>query len=135
LTTFVDTNVLIDIVGADPVWLGWSAFALEAAQKQGDVRIGPIVYAEGATRFVARTDWEEVLNRLAISLESDLTKPALFAAAQAHARYRADGGARSQILPDFLIGAQAAFRGACLLTRDPARFRTYFPQLEVISPP
>ena len=134
MTTFVDTNILLDIVGADPVWLCWSTLQLEACVRQGDVRIGPIVYAEGATRFALRRDWDEVLERLAITLDTEFCRPALYAAAQAHARYRAEGGARGQILPDFLIGAQPALTGAKLLTRDTARYRTYFPMLALIAP-
>jgi predicted nucleic acid-binding protein len=132
--TFVDTNILLDIVGADPVWLAWSARQLEACVQQGDVRIGAIVYAEGATRFALRRDWDEVLERLALGFDPELSRPALYAAAQAHARCRAEGGSRNQILPDFLIGAQAALTGATLLTRDAARFRTYFPMLQLIAP-
>jgi predicted nucleic acid-binding protein len=37
-------------------------------------------------------------------------------------------------MPDFYIGAHAACRGYQLLTRDPARYRTYFPKLRIISP-
>jgi predicted nucleic acid-binding protein len=130
----VDTNILLDIVGADPVWLGWSALALEAAAQRGAVKIGPIVYAEGATRFPLRRDWDEVLDRLDIQLEPELSRAALYLAARAHTRYRTEGGPRSQLLPDFLIGAQATLNGATLLTRDAARFRTYFPALTVIAP-
>lgn len=134
MTTFVDTNVLLDIVGADPVWLGWSALALENAARQGEVKIGPIVYAEGATRFALRRDWDEVLNRLEIGLEAELSRAELYLGAQAHARYRAEGGSRGRVLPDFLIGAQATLLNARLLTRDAPRFRTYFPALTVIAP-
>ena len=44
------------------------------------------------------------------------------------------GGLRRSPLPDFFIGAHAAVRGYELLTRDPVRYRTYFPRLKLIAP-
>jgi hypothetical protein len=41
---------------------------------------------------------------------------------------------RTRTLPDFLIGAHAAIAGMTLLTRDPRRYRTYFPKLKIIAP-
>ena len=61
-------------------------------------------------------------------------RPALFLAARAHLRYRRRGGTRHGVLPDFFIGAHAAVRGLPLLTRDPRRYRDYFPTLRVIAP-
>jgi predicted nucleic acid-binding protein len=37
-------------------------------------------------------------------------------------------------LPDFCIGAHAAVTGRALLTRDPRRYVSLFPRLELISP-
>ena len=44
------------------------------------------------------------------------------------------GGSKTQVLPDFFIGAHAAVEGWPLLTGDASRFRTYFPTLEVLTP-
>ena len=44
------------------------------------------------------------------------------------------GGSRSSPLPDFFIGAHAAVAHLPLITRDPARYRTYFPKLSLITP-
>ena len=41
-------------------------------------------------------------------------------------RYRREGGAKTNVLADFFIGAHAAVSGYPLLTRDPRRYRTYF---------
>jgi predicted nucleic acid-binding protein len=57
-----------------------------------------------------------------------------FLAGQALLAYRRRGGQRRSPLPDFYIGAHAAVRGYRLLTRDSARYRTYFPTVEVIAP-
>jgi hypothetical protein len=44
------------------------------------------------------------------------------------------GGTRTSTLPDLLIGAHAAVLGLTLLTRDTARYRTYFPNLQLVVP-
>ena len=48
--------------------------------------------------------------------------------------YRKAKGVKNGVLPDFFIGAQAKVEGWRLLTRDAARYRTYFPGLELICP-
>ena len=61
-------------------------------------------------------------------------RPALFLAARAHVRYKRRGSTRFGVLPGFFIGAHAALRGVPLPTRDPRRYREYFPTLRVIAP-
>jgi len=53
---------------------------------------------------------------------------------QCFGAYRRRGGQRSSPLPDFYIGAHAAAEGLTLVTRDPVRFETYFPGLDLIAP-
>ena len=38
------------------------------------------------------------------------------------------------MLPDFLIGSHASVENWRLLTRDVARYRSYFPGLKLIAP-
>ena len=59
---------------------------------------------------------------------------AAFLAGKCFVRYRRRSGVRTSPLPDFYIGAHAAVAGLVMLTRDPRRYRTYFPALEVIAP-
>jgi predicted nucleic acid-binding protein len=59
---------------------------------------------------------------------------AAWPAAQAYKRYRKAGGPRISILPDFYIGAHAQVEGLTLITRDAARYRTYFPSVDLIAP-
>src|SRR5438046_10076418 len=60
--------------------------------------------------------------------------PAAFLVGKAFGLYRRRGGTTSSPLPDFFIGAHAAVTGHQLITRDPARFTSYFPSLNLISP-
>ena len=55
-------------------------------------------------------------------------------AGRAFIEYRRRGGTRRSPLPDFYIGAHAAAEGHTIVTRDAARYRTYFPDVTVIAP-
>jgi predicted nucleic acid-binding protein len=48
--------------------------------------------------------------------------------------YRRRRGGKSRVLPDFFIGAHAAVSRLPLLTRDVARYRSYFPTVQLIAP-
>jgi predicted nucleic acid-binding protein len=41
---------------------------------------------------------------------------------------------RTGVLPDFFIGAHAAVAELALLTRDPQRYRAYFPTITLVTP-
>jgi predicted nucleic acid-binding protein len=131
VTGFIDSNVLIDVFTADPAWGRWSERSIIDL---GDrPKINGIVYAEIAVRFGSR----ESLDSELAALEVDLIEPglsALFSAGKAFAAYRDRGGSRTAILPDFIIGAHATSLGLPLVTRDPCRYRTYFPDLSLVTP-
>ena len=55
-------------------------------------------------------------------------------AARAQADYRRRGGRREVLIPDFLIGANAAHYSGCLLTTNPRDFLRSFPRLRVFTP-
>jgi predicted nucleic acid-binding protein len=59
---------------------------------------------------------------------------AAFLAGQAFKVYRQQKGVKTSPMPDFYIGAHALVSGMRLLTRDAARYSSYFPTLPVISP-
>ena len=59
---------------------------------------------------------------------------AAFLAGQAFKVYRGAQGAKTSPMPDFYIGAHALVNGLQLLTRDAARYRSYFPRLQIVAP-
>lgn len=131
--TLVDTNVLLDVLTDDPVWSAWSSAALARALDKGDAVINQIIYAEVSTGFSRIEDLDDALPPSQIGRE-DLPWRAGFIAGKAFLRYRGRGGTRATPLPDFYIGAHAAVRGMSLLTRDRARYATYFPTVRLIAP-
>ncbi|MDO9473628.1 MAG: type II toxin-antitoxin system VapC family toxin [Caulobacter sp.] len=128
----VDSSVLIDLVSRDPQWSAWSRARVAELRLAGPLWINQIVYAE--CRIAFRRSDSNALDRQDMLGRQDLPWEAAAMAGEAHAEYRRRGGAREAILPDFLIGAHAAFAGYRLLTRDPRRVRTAFPALEIIAP-
>jgi predicted nucleic acid-binding protein len=129
----IDTNVLLDIVTDDPAWADWSQQQLSAAALSDRLAINPMVYAEFSSRFTRIEDIDALLASVAIVV-AEMPRSALFLAGQAFKAYRRRGGPRTSVLPDFFIGAHATVVGAPLLTRDPRRYRSYFPTIELVAP-
>lgn len=129
----VDTNVLLDVVTRDPVWAEWSVQQLDAAAIAGPIGINDTIYAELSVRFDTIEAVDAVLQNVQLKMLA-MPRAALFLAGKAFGRYRAAGGIRGNILPDFFVGAHAAVNGLTLLTRDARRYQTYFPTVTLISP-
>ncbi len=131
--TLVDTNVLLDLVTNNPVWADWSQSQLEAAAVRGPILINDVVYAELSVGYLRM---EEVDAALAVGRVEIVPMPraALFLAGKVFQKYRASGGTRTGVLPDFFIGAHAAVAKVPLLTRDVQRYRSYFPSIQLIAP-
>lgn len=125
--------MLLDLVTGSPPDAYRAQKALSDARQDGVVAINPIVYAEVSIRYETAEQCDEAfpeshLERLPLPWE------AAFLAGKAFLAYRRAGGSRTSPLPDFFIGAHAAVARLRLLTRDAARYRTYFPSVELIAP-
>ena len=131
--TLVDANVLLDVLTEDPRWFEWSRQALSRRAEESTLVINPIIYAEVSVGFARIEELDEALDPADFE-RRPLPWEAAFLAGKCFLSYRRRGGARTSTLPDFYIGAHAAIAGYTLLTRDPRRYRTYFPTLRVIAP-
>lgn len=132
-TTLVDTNVLIDLVQNDPVWAEWSEIQLFEAQKQGVLTINTVGYAELVPAFDSQLALDRFL-RLAKITVKDIPHSAAWLAGMVFLQYRQRKGTKTGVLADFFIGAHAQTEKWTLLTRDAARYKTYFPTVELIFP-
>ena len=129
----VDTNVLLDIFQNDPEWAAWSQDKLDAASATDHLAINPVIYSELSIAFARIEELEAVLTEAALTVES-IPREALFLAGKVFLAYRRARGSKQSVLPDFYIGAHAAVMRWPLLTRDVARYRSYFPGISLISP-
>ena len=129
----VDANIIIDLFTDNPRWGDWSQVALDQYSTTHKLCINAVVYAEISIAFARIEELEEAVAEVGFQLRP-IPREALFLAGKAFLQYRRARGSRPSPLPDFFIGAHAAVEGMPVLTRDAARFKTYFPWLDVIHP-
>jgi predicted nucleic acid-binding protein len=126
----VDTNVLLDVFEDDA---DWSQDRLDSASITDTLAINPVIYSELSIGFARIEELEAVIKEASLAVE-DIPREALFLAGKAFLRYRRSRGTKRNVLPDFYIGAHAAVMQWPILTRDVARYRTYFPTVSLIAP-
>ncbi|MBV8122007.1 MAG: type II toxin-antitoxin system VapC family toxin [Alphaproteobacteria bacterium] len=133
IAIMIDSNVLLDVMTEDAFWFSWSAQAIEEAADRSRLVINPVIYAEVSVRYSRIEELDAALPKTMFDREA-IPYEAAFLAGKSFLTYRQRGGARRSPLSDFFIGAHAAVAGYGLMTRDPTRYRTYFPRLLLIAP-
>ena len=136
----VDSNVWIDVLQRDPVWMDWSLDQLALAAQSHKLAINPVICAELAANFDTHAQLLAFIKTSQTKILPVSTECA-YLAGQAHFKYRKikrnDPITEPKmvgVLADFFIGAQAQSEGIALLTRDAARYKTYFPTVQLICP-
>jgi predicted nucleic acid-binding protein len=133
MITAIDTNILLDILVPNEQFYERSAEALEASAMAGALVIADIVYAELSVHFGTQRECDGFLDSNHIRVQP-LTRDALFLASRAWRMYRRQGGKRSRILADFLIGAHGQKQADRLLSRDRGFYAALFPDLKMFDP-
>jgi len=131
--TAIDTNILLNVLLPNEEFYESSARALQDAAAQGSLVICDIVYAELCIHFDARRHCDEFLEDTGVLVHS-LMRESHFAASRAWRTYRRQGGTRTRILADFLIGGHAQNQATQLLSRDRGFYRKLFPSLKLRDP-
>ena len=133
MIVLVDTNVLLDVVTDNAEWYDWSVARMNGLALQHTLAINDIIYAELSPSFDRFEEVSSVVAEMRLQLRP-IPTAAQKQTNKTHKTNRRAGGVKTGILPDFLIGAQAAVEGLPVLTRDTRRFRSYFPTVELITP-
>jgi len=131
--TAIDTNVLIDVLGADPRFGPGSRSALRTSLDDGIVIACDAVWAEVIAAFSDPRATESALSRLPVAY-SGLSQSAATTAGVAWRAYRQRGGPRERLITDFLVGAHAMEHADRLLTRDRGFHRSLFDGLTILDP-
>lgn len=133
MITAVDTNILLDILLPNEEFYPFSADALEMAASDGSLVISDIVYAELCIHFEVQRECDAFLESNDIRVRH-LTPEAHFLASRVWRMYRRQGGKRTRILADFLVGAHAQTQATRLLSRDRGFYGNLFPSLHLYDP-
>jgi predicted nucleic acid-binding protein len=133
MITAIDTNILLDILVPNEEFYDVSADALQASATAGSLVICDIVYAELCIHFRTQHECDAFLESNEIRVQA-LTRDAHFLASRAWRTYREQGGKRTRILTDFLIGAHAQKQATRLLSRDRGFYHKLFPSTELCDP-
>lgn len=128
-----DSNIVIDLLHGEGEQAERVKNAFIACSLANPMFINPVIFAESASGSPNIESFEARLRSLELE-NMQFSNLDAYRASIAFRVYRQKGGPRTTILPDFLIGAQASVRGWPILTRDPKRFESYFPEVEIVDP-
>jgi len=127
----VDTNIILDILGADTLFGPGSRQVVTECAEKGVLVINPVIFAEVGACLESLEELNALLPQ-DLFRRDDLPWEAAFLSGQAFSRYKRAGGQKKRMLADFLIGAHAAVQGFDIITRDTG-IQKYF-QINVINP-
>jgi predicted nucleic acid-binding protein len=133
MITAIDTNVLLDVLLPNEDFCEAAMAAMEESATAGSLVMCDIVYAELCIHFATQQECDAFLTANQIRVEA-LNRTAHFAASRVWREYRRQGGSRTRILADFMVGAHAQLQATRLLSRDRGFYRKLFPSLKLVDP-
>lgn len=137
---FLDTNVLIYASDPDSPFHRWSVETIVRHVAGDGALINPVVLAEICVGEARPEEAAQTLRSWGVDIV-DLPVACAENCARAYRAFRAarkktkGPAAPTMPLPDFFIGAHAELLRLPLATADIGRYRTYFPNLKLLTPP
>lgn len=134
-----DTNVLIDAFDPSARFHLWASHLIRDGLLGEGVAINPVILAELCVGDLSPDTVAARLESLGVVI-LDLPSATSQRCALAYADYLENrrkqdtSPASKSPLPDFFIGAHAAFLSLPLATADTNRYQTYFPEIKLITP-
>lgn len=136
----IDSSVLIDLLGDDPVMADAAEQSVRDALGKGPVVLCDVVVSEITAGLGHGADIMDVVEDMGMRYLPVERRSAVRAGEMQrrfNQRRRAGGSAAAatpRTVPDFIVGAHALMQCGGLITRDAGFFRDYFKGLKVIVP-
>lgn len=135
----IDSSVLIDLLGDDPVMADAAEQAVRDALAAGPVVLCDVVVSEITAGLGHGADIMDVVEAMGMRYEPVERRSAIRAGEMQRRfnqrrRGTAANPAAPRTVPDFIVGAHALMQCQGLITRDAGFFRDYFKGLKVIVP-
>jgi predicted nucleic acid-binding protein len=131
MITAVDSSVLLLILKRQKGWQSWRDCLTQAA-KEGALVACPVVFAECSPGYAGWENALEDFDRLQIRYDP-VSPDTAWLAGSIFLQYRRQGGPRTSLIPDFLIGAHALVQADRLAVLDRGYLRRYFPELTLLG--
>jgi len=133
MTTLFDTSAVIALVDSKNDHHKWSYKEYNSRKMIGPIVISDIVYSEISAGMKDKNAVDLIISQFGFQRGS-LDDSALYAAGQRYALYRKTKGTKTNVLPDFFIGAYASTQKIPLVTANPKDFRNFFSGLTIVHP-
>lgn len=134
----IDSSVLIDLLGEDPM-AGAAEVCVRDALARGPVVLCDVVVSEITAGLGHGADIMDVVEEMGMRY-LPVERKAAIRAGEMQRRYKqrvrtlGKDGFGLRTVPDFIVGAHALLQCSALITRDAGFFRDYFKGLKVIVP-
>lgn len=134
MITAVDTNILLDVLRADPDFGEPSRRALKLCRSEGSLIACEVVWAELAAGTPSPDALRQLLDAISVEFRPLDVEASLEAGRAWRAHRKSGGGHRPRVTPDFLVGAHARHAADRLLTRDRGFYARCFRGLTILDP-
>lgn len=128
----IDSSVLLGLVKDKAEYRPWLELILDL-HSQARLVVCDVVYAEVAGLYRDERELQETLALIGLGYDA-IRSDTAFLAGQIYAAYRRAGGPRTNLVPDFLVGAHAIHQADGLLTTDRGYLRSYFKGIRILQP-